>query len=91
MQPTELYSSLYYDTKVKPAVLQAKGERILSKGDNLSLIKKITQETFANETDEVKAEIAQKHQALKVAREQLSEVEDSDSPPLARRPEEYQQ
>jgi uncharacterized protein YgfB (UPF0149 family) len=95
MHPSEVYSSLYYDIKIKPRVLQEKGDRVLSRAEKLLLIKKVTQKMFAAETDEVKVEVAEKLSKMKeVHKKTLDEDEDNKDgggpSSLERRPEEYQ-
>lgn len=98
-QATEVYSSLYYESKIKPRVLQEKGDRILSRADNLSLIKTITLQLYAAETAEVKQEVAERVRKLKEIREkekadEYDGNENEDGTPSSsseRRPEEYQQ
>jgi hypothetical protein len=97
MHPSEVYSSLYYDTKIKPRVLEEKGDRDLSRGEHLSLVKSITQEMFAAESAEVKEEVADKLTSMKAIRQkEREEKEDEDnetgssSSSSERRPEEYQ-
>jgi hypothetical protein len=93
MQPTEVYSTLYYDAKIRQRVKEERGERKLSQGENLSLIKTVTLDMFAAETDEVKKEVAQMIRKLKEKRErEKEEDEEEDESRLSeRRPEAYQQ
>jgi hypothetical protein len=93
-QASEVYSTLYYDTKIKARVVQEKGDRTLSRAENLSLIKKITQEMYAAETPEVKEQVVKRVRELKEmrAKDQADEHGDNeDGTRPERRPEEYQQ
>jgi hypothetical protein len=92
MQPVEVYSSLYYDTKIRAVVIEEKGDQVLSWSENLSLIKAITHQLFADETPTVKEEVAAKLRGLKEARERGKEDgSDYAAHSSDRHPEEYQQ
>ena len=93
LHPTEVYSSLYYETKIRPRYLAEKGDRTLSKGGRLSLIKDITQKMFSEESDLVKGEVTKKLEEMKEMRANVKEEGDdekhlADNP--TRSPELYQ-
>jgi hypothetical protein len=57
----EMYSKLYYSTKIQPVVeetLKEKGK--LPKGEKLNIIKQITKELYLAESEEVKSEVQEK-------------------------------
>ena len=71
-----------------------KGDRMLSRGESLALVKKITQEMFTEETDEIKDEVLDRFTYLRDERERererADEDDDYDAGSSERRPEDYQ-
>ena len=58
LQPVEMYSKLYYETKVQPLVEnEMKTAGVLNKGGRLLLIKCLMCEAYEGESDDVKAEV----------------------------------
>ena len=80
--------------EIKARVLVEKGDRQLSRADNLLLIKRVTQDMYAEETFEVKLEVMAKLRSLKEERERKREDEGEDDDDelgsLERRPQDYQ-
>lgn len=70
LQLVEHYSRQYYDTKVQPLVqaellaLEERGEPVPSR---LSIVKRVTRETFESESDEIKEEIQALRDAERMA------------------------
>jgi hypothetical protein len=60
LQQVELYQQIYYETKIKPLVDDACVGQGMSRGDRLKTMKRISKEVYEAESDEVKAEIADK-------------------------------
>jgi len=83
-----MFSKLYYQKKIRPAVEKALTERTgLSKGEKLNLVKTISQEVFEGQDQTTKDEIEEKLAELA----ELMDDDDSDSDDSARSPEQYQQ
>jgi hypothetical protein len=60
LQEVEVYSTIYYKDKIRPRVLEERGPSRLSRGESLRLIKRVTAEMWAEESEEVKATVALK-------------------------------
>lgn len=81
LQETEMYSKLYYESRVEPAVREH-----LKTSDSdvagLSIIRKVTKQVWEGENAETKAEVA-----AKVAKAQEVAIEPDES----RTPQQYQE
>ena len=87
LKPYEMFSKLYYQTEIRPAVEKAlMSEKGLSKGDKLNLVKKISQEVYDQQDQAVKDEIE-----VKLTESAQLEEDDSDGDDDVRSPEQYQQ
>lgn len=65
-QPVEVYSKLFYKEKVQPLVKAEIEERGIKKEDRLNIVKKLTQDAFDMEPEEVRQEIFAQAASLKV-------------------------
>ena len=55
----EVYQKLYYTTKIKPEIASRLQDKTgLNKGERLAFQRKVANELYENETEEVKAEVA---------------------------------
>ncbi|KAK0505474.1 hypothetical protein EDD18DRAFT_1344299 [Armillaria luteobubalina] len=85
VRAVEVYSHLYYPTRIKPIVVVAiwkKALSNLSRGEKLTLINTITRQTFESESDAIKEEIF-------AAAEQIREERAEAAQRGAQTPEEY--
>lgn len=84
LRAVQIYSQRYYKIRVQPAVKKAIRLSCtpLTRGQKLTLINKLTQETFKSESEEVKAEV---FDALEQLREERAEASQRGE----RSPEEY--
>jgi hypothetical protein len=58
-KPVEAYSKLYYAEKVRPLVAAEKERLHLSKADSFKTVKRLTQQAFDAEPEELRREIEQ--------------------------------
>lgn len=64
LQGQEMYSKLYYSTKIQPVVEETLKEKLqkgmLPRGEKLNIIKQITREMYLAESEDVKFEVQEK-------------------------------
>lgn len=56
LKPEEMYSKLFYKSKIKPQVDRA-DMKDMSKGDKLNFVKKITRDMYEAEEESVKLQV----------------------------------
>lgn len=56
LKPEEMYSKLFYQSKIKPRVDSAEMKN-MSKGEKLNFVKKLTQEMYKAEDEVVKLQV----------------------------------
>ena len=82
----EMYSKMYYDEKIKPLVDEVEeelGSMELSKGEKLSLRKRIARDLYEGEDDEVKELVTAKF------KEREKAIEDQKNDDVDRTPVQY--
>jgi hypothetical protein len=86
LQEVELYSKLYYDDRIAPAV----GDRIKACGKDgshsIQMIREVTRELYEGEEDEIKAAVRAKMASVGDASAEDDPDDDSPSP---RTPQQY--
>jgi hypothetical protein len=91
LSEVEVYSTMYYGEKIKPAVEAARGEEKLSRSENLALIRRITSEMWARETIEIKEIIWKRMEESKGTQDEYDDKHDGGEADTARLPEDFQQ
>lgn len=88
LKDLEVYSQIYYKTKIKPMVIAKRGTRTLSRSDNLKLVKQTIADCWAAETEDIKAAV--RIRASQLRRDRESVIGSVPKPNQAMTPEDYQ-
>jgi hypothetical protein len=80
LQDAEVYSKLFYETRIKKIVDEEIGDATLTRSERLAKIVEVTKREWAKESDEVKNEVKAKKEEMQAERKQS----DPDSAPSAK-------